>query len=372
LYSVKEVPGLEDREYAARRKKFRKLMVRESLGGLYITHLADVRYLCGFSGSNGSVLLLANRGYFITDFRYKEQSAEEVKGLKTLVYEDSLDQTLARLLRGGLGLRLGFDPVALTHAEVLILRQRLKNIAHLHPVKEPFAMLRAHKSLAEVDIIGKGIRLSQKAFQEALSGYMGDIRERDLAISLDMAARRMGADGQSFETIVAGGPRGAMVHAAPSGRKLKGMTIVDWGVNYHGYCTDMTRTIAFGKVAPTLRWAHGLVLEAQLSALDKIRPGVIAGEVDRAARDLIEAAGYGPYFGHGLGHGVGLEVHERPYVGKGSVDVLEEGMILTVEPGIYLPGIGGVRVEDMVMVTSHGADMLTTLPRGIDPSQYRV
>jgi Xaa-Pro aminopeptidase len=366
------VPDLEGQEYAARRKRFRNLMLREGLGGLFITHLADVRYLCGFSGSNGMVLMLANRGYFITDFRYKEQSAEEVKGLKVVVYEDSLDQALAWLLRGRMGLRLGFDPDSLTHSEVLILRRTLKNIARLHAVKESFAMLRARKSHAEVETIKKAIRLSQRAFQEVLSGYKGDIRERDLAISLDMAARRMGADGQSFETIVAGGPRAAMVHAAPSARKVRGMTVVDWGVIYRGYRADITRTIAFGRVPPALRKAHDLVLEAQRNALDKIRPGVRAREVDRAARDLIEAAGYGPYFGHSLGHGVGLEVHERPHVSNGSGDVLEEGMIFTVEPGIYLPGIGGVRVEDMVMVTSRGVDVLTTLPRGIDPSQYRV
>ncbi len=357
-------------EFGHRKKSFRDLMDRQGLQGLFINRLSDVRYLCGFSGSNGAILLFDNRGYFITDFRYREQSTEEVKGLKVVVQEEGLYRTLAKLLRGRSGMKLGFDPNSLFHAEVLVLRRKLKGVVRLQPVKGPFNMLRARKSRMEVETIQKAIRLSQMAFQEALNGYTGDIREKDFAISLDMTARRLGADGQSFETIVASSTRGAMVHAAPSGKKIRGMTVVDWGVSYQGYCTDITRTLAFGRIPRSLQRAHALVLEAQGKALEKIRPGVKAKEVDLAARDIIETAGYGTFFGHGLGHGVGLEVHERPHVSKGSGDVLEEGMVFTVEPGIYLPGIGGVRVEDMVLVTSRGADVLTTLSRSLDPSRY--
>jgi Xaa-Pro aminopeptidase len=360
----------ENTEFVRRKKTFRDLMVREGFQGLFINHLSDVRYLCGFSGSNGAILLFDNKGYFITDFRYHEQSAEEVKGLKVVVYKESLDQTLIKLIGRRSGIKLGFDPGSLSYSEALFLRKRLKNIAGMQPTKEPFAIMRARKSHIEVEIIKKAIKVSQKAFKEALSGNIGNIREKDLAISLDMKARQMGADGQAFETIVAGSTRGAMVHAAPSERKVRGMTILDWGIIYKGYCTDTTRTLAFGKIPTTLRRAYALVLEAQNKAFNKIAPGVKAQEVDRVARELIEKAGLGPYFGHALGHGVGLEVHERPYIGRGSEDELEEGMIFTVEPGIYFPGIGGVRVEDMVLVTSRGAEILTTLPRSIDPSEY--
>ncbi|MFW6113741.1 MAG: M24 family metallopeptidase, partial [Actinomycetota bacterium] len=173
-----------------------------------------------------------------------------------------------------------------------------------------------------------------------------------------------------FETIVASGPRGALAHARPSGRILRGAAVVDWGVARGGYNSDTSRTLALGRTPSVLRRAHRVVLEAQERALEKIEPGVGAGELDGAAREVIEKAGFGPNFGHGLGHGVGMEVHERPRIGRGSREVIEEGMVFTVEPGIYIPGEGGVRVEDMVLVTGHGPEMLTTLPRSMDPSDY--
>jgi Xaa-Pro aminopeptidase len=362
--------AIGDAEFGRRGKKYRDLMAGEGLEGLLVSHLADVRYLCGFSGSNGMVLLLGDRGYFLTDFRYREQSAHEVRGLKVAVYAAGLEDSLARLLEKRPETRLGFDPASLFYAEVLLLRRRLKGIAVLRPVQGSLALLRASKSRSEVKIIRSAIRIAQEAFAEALGQVGEGTREAELAAALDMAARKRGAEAPSFETIVASGPRGAMVHAAPSGRRLRGMTLVDWGVIYRGYCTDMTRTLAFGKIPAPLKKAHALVLEAQQRALERIRPGTKARDVDKAARDIIEEAGYGPAFGHGLGHGVGLEVHERPHVSRASRDVIEEGMVFTVEPGIYLPGVGGVRVEDMVLVTNRGAEVLTTLPRGLDPAEY--
>ncbi len=287
-----------------------------------------------------------------------------------VVYDGSPVKALAGLMHARSRATIGFDPASLSYAEVLSLRNKLRGIASFKPAKSSFSRLRTCKSPAEVEIIRKAVSMSQKAFQEALRGYTGEMRESDFALNLDTAARRMGADDRSFETIVACGPRGAMAHAAPSAKKLKGVTVVDWGVICQGYCSDTTRTVAFGRVPRELRKAHEVVLEAQALALQRIAPGVEAREVDRAARDLIAAAGYGDEFGHGLGHGVGLEVHEGPSLSTSSTDVLEEGMVITVEPGIYLAGIGGVRVEDMVLVTGTGAELLTSLPRGLDPSDY--
>ncbi|MDI6831812.1 MAG: M24 family metallopeptidase [Actinomycetota bacterium] len=243
-------------------------------------------------------------------------------------------------------------------------------MARLVPLKSSLAALRAPKSPSELELIRRGINIAQRAFREALRGIDGRTTETALAAAIDAVGRRLGAEAPSFETIVASGKRGALVHARPSRSRLTGAAIIDWGVVHEGYRTDCTRTLAVGRVPTELRRAHALVLEAQERALEVARQGVRAREVDGAARELIEKAGYGKAFGHGLGHGVGLEVHERPHVGAASRDVLEEGMVFTVEPGIYLPGVGGVRVEDMAVVTRDGAEILTTLPRTLDISDY--
>jgi Xaa-Pro aminopeptidase len=361
---------MDEREYASRRRRYRDFMAREKVDGLLLTNLADIRYLCGFTGSSGVILLLPGRGYLLTDPRYDQQSREEVTGCKAIIFESGLGEALARLIGKHSGSRLGFDADSLSYAQTLALRRDLKGIAHLAPLKDSPGLLRASKSRREVDIIEKAVHMAQAAFQEVLCGSEGAIKENELAMALDAAARRMGADGQSFETIVAGGPRGAMAHARPTARRLKGMVVVDWGIVWRGYHTDMTRTLAFGRAPSSLRRAHALVLEAQRRAMEKVKPGARARDVDRAAREVIEAAGYGDAFGHGLGHGVGLEVHERPWVSKASRDVLEEGMVFTLEPGIYIPGEGGVRVEDMVVVTRGGAALITTLPRALDTVEY--
>ncbi|MDI6872835.1 M24 family metallopeptidase [Candidatus Solincola sp.] len=395
---------MQDSEYSKHRSRFREAMRERELDGLLVTSLSDVRYLCGFSGSSGLVLLLPRSGWFLTDFRYREQSREEVAGLRTLICEEDFGKGLREILtrsRGGTApgsartrdrdvagcaaggtspgaagsasprpLRIGYDPRSLTCAELALYRRRLRGLASLVPLKADMQSVRARKSPAEVRAMKKGIRVAEAAFREALRGLGERPTERELALELDFAARRRGAEAAAFETIVAGGARGALVHARPSGSKLTGAVVVDWGVVFEGYCTDCTRTVALGRVPAEIRKVHRLVLEAQERALERIRPGVRAREVDRVAREVLEKAGYGKAFGHGLGHGVGLEVHEMPHLSPRSRDVLEEGMVFTVEPGVYLPGVGGVRVEDMVLVTSSRAEVLTSLPRSLDPSEY--
>lgn len=364
------------REYQARRKKALQTLIRQGVEGLLVSSPADVRFLCGFSGSSGMVLLLPRAGYFLTDFRYREQAAIEVAGLRTVIYEDEFGNSLREIIsrrssKGSPGMtRIGYDPKAVTCAELSELRRRLRGVASLVPLKKDLQALRACKSRSEVEILRKGLKVAEAAFRDAVGGASGSISERELALRVDFAARRRGAEAASFGTIVASGRRGALVHARPSEKRLGGAVVVDWGVVYGGYNTDCTRTLAFGRVPVELAKAHRLVLEARERALDKAREGVKAREVDRAARETIEKAGYGKAFGHGLGHGVGLEVHERPHVGPRSRDVLEEGMVFTVEPGIYLPGVGGVRVEDMVLVTGQGVEVLSRLPHSLDPSEY--
>lgn len=382
-------------EYRRRRRLYRDLASREKLDGVLVSRAADVRYLCGFSGSSGMVLILPRSGWFLTDFRYREQSREEVTGLRTVICEEGFGRTLRDLLSraektrlgpgegtGGAGgestakagtgtaTRIGFDPQTLSYSELLEMRRNLKGAVSLVPLKKDLQSLRAVKSPSEVEVLKAGLRTAEKAFREALRRVDGKTTERELAIEIDLAARRRGAEALAFETIVAGGNRGAVVHAKPTDRKLGGATVVDWGIVRDGYCTDCTRTLAFGRIPSELKKVHLLILEAQECALEKIRPGARARDVDRAAREILERAGYGKAFGHGLGHGVGLEVHERPHLGPKSRDVLQQGMVFTVEPGVYLPGVGGVRVEDMVLVTADGVEVLTSLPRSLDPSDY--
>lgn len=368
---------------------------------MLVTGLPDLRYLCGFSGSSGLALLLPRSGWFLTDFRYREQSREEVFGLRTVIYEEDIGRALRDiLLRTGVGPeagaeargrdggekaegpayaddrawdrlpRVGYDPHALTCAELSLYRRRLRGLVSLAPLRAGLARLRSRKSSAELELMRRGIRVAEEAFREALRDLEGTSTERELALGLDYAARRRGAEAMAFETIVAGGKRSALVHARPSQAGLTGAVVVDWGVVLGGYSSDCTRTLALGRVPGELRRAHRLILEAQQRALEAVRPGVRASVVDRAAREILEKAGYGKAFGHGLGHGVGLEVHEAPNLSPRSRDILEEGMVVTVEPGVYLPGVGGVRVEDMVMVTRGGAEVLTTLSRSLDPSDY--
>lgn len=372
-------------------------MARAGVDAVIVTGPADLRYLCGFSGSNGMVLLFLREGYFLTDFRYREQSALEVVGMRRVVYEDDpggpLGEIVSRRARvagvtsqgasgeeperdGNVGKkrpgipRIGYDPETLTCAELSNLKKSLRGKASLVSLRSGFQPLRAVKSVAEVVAIKEGLRMAEEAFREALRRAETGMTEWDLALEVDFAARRMGAEGLPFETIVASGKRGALVHASPSRRRLSGAVVVDWGVIHRGYCTDCTRTLAWGRVPAELKRAHRAVLEAQERALERVKPGARAREVDRAAREVLERAGFGEAFGHGLGHGVGLEVHERPHVGPRSEDVLREGMVFTVEPGVYLPGLGGVRVEDMVLVTAGGVEVLSGLPRSLDPSDY--
>jgi Xaa-Pro aminopeptidase len=290
--------------------------------------------------------------------------------LKTIISGMSIEEAAADAIGGRRGLKIGFDPSGISYAMALAMRRRFKGQVSLIPLKGSLSLLRARKSRSELEVIRKGIKLSEAAFRVALGKSDGGTTESGLAESIDVTARGMGAEGPAFETIVAGGKRAALVHAHPTGRKLSGAVVVDWGVRQGGYCTDETRTLVFGRVRVELRRLHRIVLDAQSRAIDAIRPGVRASDVDRAARDLIADAGYGSAFGHGLGHGVGLEVHERPYVGANSVDIIEEGMVFTVEPGVYLADVGGVRVEDMILVNRDGPELLTGLPRGLDPDEY--
>jgi Xaa-Pro aminopeptidase len=331
---------------------------------LLLTHLPNVRYLTGFTGSSGLALLTPAEGVFFTDGRYAEQSRHEVPDLERVASMDGLAPAI-RERCGALGVqRLGFERHAVTVAQLERWETAFEGI-ELVGVGEEVERLRWMKDAEEIASLRAAQEATDAAFDEVLDALVVGISERQTAVHLAQAMERNGADGLAFEPIVAFGEHAAEPHHRSCHRALAEGDVVkmDFGATCEGYHTDMTRTVAFGEPVAELGKVHDLVAEAQQAGIDALRPGVTGGEVDRAARSVIEDAGYGEAFTHGLGHGVGLEIHEGPSLRRDGEDPIPEGAVVTVEPGVYLPGIGGVRIEDVVVVTEHGGQVLGAATR---------
>jgi Xaa-Pro aminopeptidase len=332
---------------------------------LLVTNLVNVRYLTGYTGSSGVALVGPGVRTFITDFRYVEQAAEEV--------DPAFDRrrSAQRLLEGVEGalpageLRLGFEAAYMTVSDHAKLRELLPTRIELAATNGLVEELRAVKQPDEVAAIKAAAALADEAFARLVADGLTGQTERDLALKLEYEMRRRGAEGPSFEPIVAAGPHGALPHATPRDERVRPgeLVVIDWGAQLDGYCSDCTRTLATGPVAADIVEVYELVLDAQLAALEEVTPGAVARDVDSVARAAITAGGYGEEFGHSLGHGVGLEVHEGPRLAQPSKAVLAVGNVVTVEPGIYLPGRFGVRIEDLVVVTGGGRDILTSISK---------
>lgn len=323
---------------------------------ILVTRLVNVRYLTGFSGSNGFVLLAANGdARFLTDFRYEEQSAHEVPDLPRTVYTTSFYDHFAPAV-GGLGLdRVGFEAGGVTYQFYLDLLERTPGVA-FEPVGPEVEKLRWVKDADELALIRQAQAVTDEGFEKVIGKLVEGMTERQLAIELEFAMRQAGGDGLAFDTIAAFGESAAEPHHNPTDRPLaKGDVVkLDFGGLYQGYHSDMTRTVAFGEPGPKIREIYDIVRASQQAGIDAVRAGAIGGAVDAISRKVIVDAGYGDRYGHSLGHGVGLEVHEGPNLRRDGDDLLPAGAVVTVEPGIYLPGIGGVRIEDMVEVTDDG------------------
>jgi len=334
---------------------------------LLVSAPVDVRYLTGFSGSNGVALVGPRMLRFLTDFRYVEQAAAEVDpAFERLEAPRTLLEGLPGALPEG-ELRLGFDSAHLSVAQHERLRQLLGSRAELVAAPGLVERLRAVKEPAEVERIREAARLADEALRALLERGLGGRSERQLALELEWEMRSRGARRASFETIVAAGAHAALPHARPRERRPhRGeLLLIDWGAELDGYCSDCTRTLALGRADDRARELHELVARAQRAGLEALAPGVPARQVDRAARAVIEAAGLGERFGHGLGHGVGLEVHEAPTLSPSSADALRAGNVVTIEPGVYLPGSAGVRIEDLVLLTDSGCEILSGLEKGL-------
>jgi Xaa-Pro aminopeptidase len=332
---------------------------------ILITSLVNVRYLTGFNGSSAVAVIGPDVRAFATDFRYIEQAAEEVEpSFDRLPASQDLLAVTAEALPTG-ELRLGFEEANLTVRDHARLREELPPRIELVATNGLVERLRAVKGPDEVAAIRAAAALADQAFDRLMSRGLVGSTERALATELEFEMRRLGAARASFDPIVASGPHGALPHARPRDTEVRAgqLVVIDWGAQLDGYCSDCTRTVAAGRVTEKAGEVYRIVLDAQLGGLDAISAGASGRGVDAVARRVIDVAGFGEHFGHGLGHGVGLEVHEEPRLGQRSDAVLETGNVVTVEPGVYLPGELGVRIEDLIVVTAGGRDILTRLPK---------
>ena len=339
--------------------KLRAKMEKEAVDGTIITYLPNIYYLIGFTGSNGILLITHREAILFTDFRYKEQCVREIKGAETFIIKDSLlDEFAAHPLLKSLN-KIGFEDTTIRYATYSTLKQKLTS-KELVPFKNKVEELRKIKDPQEIEVIKKAAQIAHTVFNSIVPIAQPGIKEEDIAIELEYQFRKHGAEKASFDTIVASGPNAALPHARASNKRLQeGETVTfDFGVLYEHYASDTTRTIILGK-NPKAREIYKIVQQAQEKAINSIKQGVQLKEIDAIARNIITEAGYGKYFGHSLGHGIGIEVHEEPKVSKKSEDIVQPGMVFTIEPGIYLPNWGGVRIEDMIVVTEKGIEIIT-------------
>jgi len=346
--------------YKNRLKRLRALLSKEGLGAILVTNLRNIYYLSGFTGSNALLVVKEGSCDFYSDFRYKEQSAREVRQARIRIPKGSLLD--AAVKESGLRRvrRVGCEAVDLRLATYTKLRNALGG-RKLAAKADLVERLRRVKDAGEIAAMQRAAGIADRAFQEVCRKLRPGKKEREVALEVDYLMRQSGAQRTAFETIVASGPNGALPHARPGERKIRkgDLVVFDLGAVWGEYCSDMTRTVAVGGLSPKQRRMYDLVHRAQQAGLQAVTSGTRAADVDRAARQVIEKEGLGKTFGHGLGHGVGLDVHEAPSLNGKSADRLEPGMTVTVEPGIYLAGWGGIRIEDLVVVRKGAPELLT-------------
>lgn len=334
-----------------------------------LTHARDVRYLTGFVGDDSWALIRAKAGQpiVISDFRFKEQVQREAPHVTLRIRTGGLVDELAQWMD-----RYQVKRVALQSGQVtLALREALvKKIGakRLVAVDDGLIQQRAVKDKTEVAAIRKALTIQQEAYRRTVEQIRIGQSEMQIAAYLEYQMRLLGADRPSFPTIVAIDANASLPHAIPGSKKVKSgsMILIDWGARWQGYCSDLTRVMALGRMKPKIKEIYTVVLESQLAAIDAIAPGKALCEIDAVARRVIDEAGYGDRFGHSLGHGIGLNIHEQPTLSSRSKGVLQPGHVVTVEPGIYLPGVGGVRIEDDVLVTARGRSVLSRLPTDVE------
>ena len=356
-------------DFKARQQKLREHLATTRFDGLLVSHLPNIRYLCGFTGSAGLLLVEDSGSLFITDVRYDTQAREEVKAAKVVIARQALLPALAEFLvhgRRGSRWTIGIEAEHFTVAEKKRLTKEMPSGIRLKDAPSIVERFRMVKDEDELKQIRAAVALGARIYDRAIEVLRSGMKEVEVAAEMELAARRGGAEEMSFPTIIASGQRSALPHGRASSARIAGgaFVVCDFGVILSGYCSDQTRTVWVGNVTEEARHTYDAVREAQQAAVDAVRPGVPAGDVDAAARKVLRKAGLGRHFTHSTGHGVGLEIHESPRVADGQREILQPGMVITIEPGVYFPGKWGVRIEDMVAVTAGGCEVLT--PTGKD------
>ncbi len=354
---------------ADRVRLMRKRLKPTGASALLVTNPCDIRYLTGFVGDDSwaVVPMRGSKVYILSDFRFEEQIQKEAPHAVVIMRKKSLAEELA-----GLTKRLKADKIAVQPGYVTVsLRKALaKHLGarRILAVDDGMFAQRAVKDAGEVKAIRKALSIQQQAFRETCDFIKPGLSEYEVAAYLEYRMRALGADGVSFPSIIAADANASLPHAVPGKTKIKagGSVLIDWGAKWGGYCSDLTRVVAVGKMRPKIREIYKIVLDAQMAAIDAIGPGKRQSDIDAVARGVIQKAGYGDRFGHSLGHGIGLDIHELPVLASKVQGVLEVGQVVTVEPGIYLPGVGGVRIEDDVLVTPKGHKVLSDLPRSLE------
>jgi len=349
----------------ARQKKLREHLATTRFDGLLVRHLPNIRYLCGFTGSAGLLLVEEAGSVFFTDVRYDTQAHEEVNGAKVVVARKAplaaLGDFLGKRRKRARGLTIGLESEYCTVSEKKRLGQSTPSGVRLKDAPSIVERFRMVKDQHEIALIKDAVGLGAEIFNRGLEVLRSGVKEVEVAAEMELAARRGGAEEMSFPTIIASGARSALPHGRASKQPIPSgaFVVCDFGVILSGYCSDQTRTVWVGSVPKDARRSYEAVREAQQAAIDAVRPGIAVGEVDAAARKVLKKAGLGRYFTHSTGHGVGLEIHESPRVAGGQREALLPGMVITIEPGVYFPGKWGVRIEDMVAVTGGGCEVLT-------------
>lgn len=338
--------------------KLLKLMDEQQLDAFLVTKPENRMYLSGFTGTSGMLYNTRERSYLITDARYTEQAAKEAPDYEIVQHGTSLAAALQKVILQSKSKRIGFEH---NHVTMLQYQGLMQETPDAVWVGQSIDMLRRIKDGEEINALRKAAALADKAFVHILSYLKPGVTEKDVALELEYYMRRAGAEKNAFDFIVASGKRSSLPHGVASEKTLHtgDLVTLDFGCVFNHYCSDITRTVGLGNANPQLLHIYEIVRQAQQAALQALRPDVRCCDADKVAREIIACHGYGQYFGHGLGHGVGLAIHEEPRLSPSDNSVLQPGMVVTVEPGIYVPDLGGVRIEDTVLITTDGCERLT-------------
>jgi Xaa-Pro aminopeptidase len=358
-------------DYTGRQQRLGNSLSGQRLDALLVTHLPNVLYLCGFSGSAGVLALTGTRSALFTDGRYTAQARAEVEGPPVVIARKAPALAAAEWLathtrtgRRASPFRVGIEAEHLTVSARTRLSRHLASGCRLRQTQALVEQARMVKDRDEIECLRSAVSLGASLFDRALEIIRPGVTEAEVAAEMEYSARRAGAQAMSFPTIIASGRRSALPHAPATGAAIpEGFVVCDFGVILAGYCSDSTRTVHVGRPSAEARRVYRAVLEAQQAAIAAVRPGVGVSEVDGAARKSLQKSGLAKYFTHSTGHGVGLEIHEAPRLAAGQREILRPGMVVTIEPGVYLPGKWGVRIEDVVVVTERGCEVLTPTPK---------